>query len=244
MIGRRTTLWGAAFLVCTGLSACQGIPPKLTTAAQVAPGGGCLWGNAAAISSALSSRSEHSGNPRLDASLGEILAEMADILAVRPRFAFYQDGGLPNAVALPASDYAGSFGTVLFGLTMLSRVDTMTHGDLFVQAVCAHEFAHVRQYRTPFFARLDRPNSVRLVELHADFLAGYYLGRLPQSFGADALVALGRAWETLGDSQFTRREHHGTPEERIAAIEAGFVRGQQRMGIDQAAEAGARYLGA
>lgn len=239
MLHRRTMVRGTALLACNGLLACEAVAQG-----GAAGRGCCLWGNAAAITAAMGSRSEQSGNPRLDAALGETLAEMADVLAVRPGFAFYQDGGFPNAVALPRSEFAASSGTVLFGLTMLSRVDTMAHGDLFVQAVCAHEFAHIRQYQTPLFARLDRPDTAKLVELHADFLAGYYLGRLQRNFGAEELVALGRSWETLGDSEFTRREHHGTREERIAAMEAGFAGGrQQQLGVDAAAEAGARYLG-
>ncbi len=229
--GRRRLLAGAAALL-----ACR--------TAQAAPAAGargcCLVGKALPAGAL----EETSGNPRLDAALGDVLATLARQLAVRPGFAFYHDGLLPNAMALPRSALPSSRGTVLVGLGLLSRVDRSAHGDLFVQAVCAHEFAHIRQYQTGYYDRLNRPDSARLIELHADFLAGYCLGAQPVDYADDALVDLGRAWEDLGDSDFTEREHHGTPEERIAAMEHGFALGRRSTGVEAAAAAGARYLGA
>lgn len=208
------------------------------------PRGCCLQADQSAIRTAMGAVREGSGNPRLDAALGEVLADLAGALQVRPGFGFYADTDSPNAVALSQTLLPASRGTVLVGLGLLSRVDSMRHGDLFVHAVCAHEFAHIRQYQTPYYARLDRPDAARLVELHADFMAGYCLGLQPRDYAADELVSLGHAWEDLGDSDYTARQHHGTREERIAAMEQGFALGRQRIEVGQATEAGARYLGA
>lgn len=97
-----------------------------------------------------------------------------------------------------------------------------------------------------FYANGSYPNAVALpgTELHADFLAGYHLGLQPREFGPDELVALGRAWEDLGDSDYTSVLDHGTREERIAAMEHGFEQGRRLVIVDQAAEAGALYLNA
>ncbi len=58
------------------------------------------------------------------------------------------------------------------------------------------------------------------------------------------LVTLGRSWETLGDRAYTNQQHHGTAEERLQAIEAGFTFARERpaFGITEACEVGARYL--
>ena len=97
-------------------------------------------------------------------------------------------------------------------------------------------------------ARLTQGQSThRLIELHADFLSGYYMGLRARDlrYSAQELVALGQSWETLGDSHYTETLHHGTAEERLKACEAGFKFARERpeFKIKAACEVGARYLG-
>jgi len=85
------------------------------------------------------------------------------------------------------------------------------------------------------------------VELHADFLSGYYLGLRAADlrYTPAELITLGRAWETLGDSHYTDAHHHGSAEQRLRAIEAGFAMARERpqFNIHEVCEVGARYLG-
>jgi hypothetical protein len=62
--------------------------------------------------------------------------------------------------------------------------------------------------------------------LQADFLAGWYLGNRSRSNGyqlteQDLESAL-RSFYESGDYEFTNAQHHGTPEQRVAAVSAGY----------------------
>ena len=184
------------------------------------------------------------GDDRFYQAMGTMLADLAGRFQVRPGFGFYDDGK-PNAKALPNNQFQHSHGTVLFGREMLNIGMRGNYGDMFVMGICAHEFAHIVQYFTGYHDRLNRgqPTQKR-VELHADFLSGYYIGLRDTHYLAGELVALGQTWATLGDSDYTNEGHHGTPEERLRAIEEGFKFARNRPGfhIKDACEVGARYL--
>jgi hypothetical protein len=192
-----------------------------------------------------STNTESSGDARFDRALGTLLADLAGRFQVRPGFGWYDDGAIPNALALEASHLSNSRGTVLVGREMLRRGLSSVHGDMFILGVCAHEFAHIVQFFSVYHARLASGQAAqKLVELHADFLSGYYIGLRQVAYTDQELVALGRTWETLGDSAYTDQQHHGTPDERLRAIEAGFAFARERpeFGITPACEVGARYL--
>jgi hypothetical protein len=57
------------------------------------------------------------------------------------------------------------------------------------------------------------------------------------------LQGLGAAWEAMGDVKYNDPQHHGTSEQRLAAIEEGYFWGRDEGGeVRAAAEAGARYV--
>jgi len=121
---------------------------------------------------------QSTGNPRLDLSFGMMLANMANTFAVRPGFAFYNDGNRPNALALRDSYLPNTQGTVLLGRGMLfEQARRSANGDIPLIVICAHEFGHIVQYANNCHERLNRgQKTVKRTELHADFLAGYFLG--------------------------------------------------------------------
>ncbi|CAK0757023.1 hypothetical protein CCP3SC1AL1_2330002 [Gammaproteobacteria bacterium] len=200
-----------------------------------ASGGCCLVGaqaakiidrlsQLAASGEAAASLIQSSGEERLDRLLGATLANIAGTFEVRPGFAFYEDGEDPNALALPESYLPSTNGTVLLGRSLLhNELARSANGDMALTAICAHEFAHIAQYAYQCRDRLLRDQTThKLVELHADFLAGYFLGNNKSSLKSDQLIEIGLAWQNLGDSNFTDPYHHGTQEERLHAVEAGF----------------------
>ncbi|MBF0612581.1 MAG: hypothetical protein G8345_13355 [Magnetococcales bacterium] len=187
-----------------------------------------------------------SGNDRLDRSLGILLADMASKMGVRPGFAYMDDGDSPNAFAIDASWLPHTKGTVLFGRNLLQKnLARDIHGDMLVMGICAHEFGHIVQYDYDVSDRLQkRQTTHRLMELHADFLSGYYVGLRNFDYSKQQMISLGRAWEELGDSNFTDPDHHGTSQERIAAMEQGYLTATQRKApIREAIRAGLHYLG-
>lgn len=58
-------------------------------------------------------------------------------------------------------------------------------------------------------------------ELHADYMAGYYLGRkgLVTSSGVEEFAT---SLFEKGDYNFTSPQHHGTPIQRVAAMRGGY----------------------
>ena len=227
---------------------------KATNAASGPPVAGCCLmhgGDSLILQSRLSHVNnlnvniESSGNARLDRSLGVLLADLASKFKVRPGFGYFDDRASPNALALPNSILSASNGTVLFGREMLSMYLNNPNGDMFIMGICAHEFAHIVQFFSGYYERLNKGQQTKkLVELHADFLSGYYIGLRKINYTSSELISLGRAWESIGDSSYTDPQHHGTPEERLQAVEQGFkfARARPDFGVKSACEVGARYL--
>lgn len=184
-----------------------------------------------------------SQNRRFDEALGEVLAQMAHSFGVTPGFAFFDERDLPNrgpmnAVATTAAHVRNTTGTVLFGLNMLKFLLSLPGGggDFAVLAVCAHEFAHIRQFEQ----QRDGSKGVEekfdyLVELHADFLAGWYAWQFAQVVPETDNAAITRALASLGDSPSSVEPSHGTAEQRVKAFHAGQDFGRVgARGIDNA----------
>ena len=81
-------------------------------------------------------------------------------------------------------------------------------------------------------------------ELHADYLSGYYLGSTSINYTKNELYAIGRGWYSTGDYNFKAGDHHGTPLERLHAIEKGYYLAKEnpQTDIDSAFLSGLKYL--
>lgn len=180
---------------------------------------------------------ETTGNPEVDTALGLALVRMAPFFSVRPYVALYDEGPdeKPNALATPTPVRPNSDGSVLLGRRLLRRqIEQYPDAGVSVVAILAHEFAHLIQFSN----RLDNPNatpeypltmangSEMLLELHADFFAGLYLAYLKNNLDGIKLFNAGETIRSLGDTDFTSPEHHGTPEQRARSIDFGY-----RVGI-------------
>jgi hypothetical protein len=188
---------------------------------------------------------ETSGDSTLDRALGRALVHISQEFNVYPGFSFYDDHDAPNAIAAPFTLLEDTTGTVLFGVNLLrTQLDAHPDGDIAVLGICAHEFGHIVQFFSPYYRQLRKAHAtVKLVELHADFLAGYFVARRRERFPDLRLQGLGAAWEAMGDVEYNDPKHHGTSEERLAAIEEGFFWGRDEGGeVRGAAEAGARFV--
>jgi hypothetical protein len=187
---------------------------------------------------------ETSGDADLDRALGRALVHISQAFDVYPGFSFYDDYDAPNAIAAPFTLLEDTTGTVLFGINLLRTQLDAPDGDIAVLGICAHEFGHIVQFFSPYYRQLRKAHAtVKLVELHADFLAGYFVARRRERFPDLRLQGLGAAWEAMGDVEYNDPKHHGTSEERLAAIEEGYFWGRDEGGeVRGAAEAGARFV--
>jgi hypothetical protein len=162
-----------------------------------------------------------------DRALAETLVRISDCLNVTPSFAYFDDRDSPNAFALREKRVPGTDGTVLFGQRLLKQLMADPEaGDAAVAGICAHEFGHVLQWKVGVDEiLLDGQPTVKRVELHADFLAGYFAGvrKLQQSSFNAAVIALTQF--NAGDNMLKHPKHHGTAKERGDAIVKGYQTG-------------------
>jgi predicted metalloprotease len=112
----------------------------------------------------------------------------------------------------------------LFGQRLLKRL--MANNDnpeVGVAAVCAHEFGHILQYKHKLDKKLrDGQPTVKRVELQADFFAGYFAGARKRERPAFPAAVFAMTQYNMGDDMIHNPSHHGTPDERAAAIVRGF----------------------
>ncbi|MEM8811584.1 MAG: hypothetical protein AAGF59_03130, partial [Pseudomonadota bacterium] len=81
---------------------------------------------------------------------------------------------------------------------------------------------------------------VRPVELHADYLAGWYLGRWRNHVDwAEVGPALKRFYQ-LGSYDFNNPNFHGTPDQRQGAVGQGLA--DTHLPLDAAFQAGRDYV--
>jgi hypothetical protein len=198
-----------------------------------------------------------SGDRDFDFALAQTLVKIGAALNVLPGFAYYDDRSSPAAFAtretlLQRADGAKVDGTVLFGRRLLSQTRVeLESPEVAVTAVCAHEFGHILQTQCGLYDRRSSLHAAlvkgevtkRRVELHADFLAGYFAGirkrEKPDFPAAIFPVKLG----SMGDNEFNKPEHHGTPAERAAAVVRGFkVAYEERRGVFDAVRSGVQYV--
>ena len=168
------------------------------------------------------------GDRSLDRSLGRALVRLSTLFSERPGFGFIDDSDGPNAYATSETQVQGTWGTVLFGRSLFEDLmQRYQDRGMAVLTVAAHEFGHIAQFRSGVDRRLlQGQHTVKRVELHADLLSGYYLGVRKRQQPSISIWAAGHTLFRIGDYEFNDRNHHGTPDERVAAAEEGFKMGQ------------------
>jgi hypothetical protein len=139
-----------------------------------------------------------------------------------PAFYFMTGKGSRSACAFPESD--PDRGIVTFGEELLRREVSDAGGPQYassVPAIMAHEFAHLLQIKN------GSTSTGPKYELQADYIAGWYMGRraklVPTTVSPQqSLQTIMRSFYAKGDYQLNDASHHGTPEERVGAISAGY----------------------
>ncbi|MEQ8995330.1 MAG: hypothetical protein RID53_02360 [Coleofasciculus sp. B1-GNL1-01] len=160
------------------------------------------------------------GNPNLNSLISNEYSQLAIVFTVNPTLLIIDDFQGPNAFAYWGVTDPGFYGTIYLGIRLLyDELFSMDKGVLAVVGIMAHEFAHILQwkYQSQLIGKLR--------ELHADFLAGYYLG-VKNYIPYRDLRAFASSLFTKGDYNFWNLDHHGTPQERVAAMNIGYSLGQ------------------
>jgi hypothetical protein len=163
------------------------------------------------------------GDLALDAKFNAEGNLLYQVFRVNPNMFIFDDSGSPNAFASPALTLPGYSGTVFFGVGLLrDELWSMDKGEHAVAGIMAHEFAHVLQMKR----HCTLPGKLR--ELHADYMAGYYLAKKSSLYPTD-IEAFATSLFQKGDYAFWSPLHHGTPEQRVAAMQKGFGDGDSTL---------------
>lgn len=163
-----------------------------------------------------------SGNSEIDQATQREGLALIGKFGVSPSGFFFAEGSGRNAYATSqVLSPNGPDGTIVMGLSLI-RAELQRDGGagLAVPAIMAHEFAHVVQFK-----RGSRM-SVKEKELQADYLAGWYMGN--RWIVTDTRSAFAAFFE-MGDYQFNHPDHHGTPTQRLAAIQEGLRNSNQSL---------------
>lgn len=198
--------------------------------------GGCsLIGTASAAPLRRLRVVRRSGVPLIDGMLAQESARLVALYEVNPDVAWFDDSGAPNALATPQQLIGSSpHGTVLMGL-QLTREMLQRFGNMGVMAtwipmaVLAHEYAHILQF--DFLSRGARlRHQGHPPELHADFLAGVYMGqraleaaRFHATDLRPQLVGAMQQFYSIGNLDFNNPGTHGTKPQRLAAFRGGIA---------------------
>jgi hypothetical protein len=178
-----------------------------------------------------------SGDRYLDQGMMIECRKLASLFGVAPGFALFDDSQGANAFATPETIVPnGRGGSVLFGYNLL-RNEYKKYRESAIIGVMAHEWGHIFQYANGLQGKQGRP-----MELHADFLAGWYMAA-KMNRQADPRAVFASLYEK-GDYNFNSPQHHGMPEERIQAGVAGYEAYQRgAASARQAFQIGARWVG-
>lgn len=194
------------------------------------------------------SRTHTTGNKNLDQSLISELRKQAKLFQLVPAFYLFTNK-VKNAFATTRKfpDNPKSDGSILYGITLMnSQLEMGYWGGAVVAGVMAHEYGHIYQYHSGAFKKLRKLHkTVKFVELHADFMSGYYMGIKYVASGKKVNVrTVASATYDIGDYAYNNPAHHGTPVERTVMLKEGFEthKRNQNLNINQVSNAGFRAI--
>jgi hypothetical protein len=180
-----------------------------------------------------------SGSPELDRALIAELRQIIGLFRINPGFQYVYDPR-PNAFASATSIVSGTWGTVFIGVNLVESEVTRKWGGVAVAGICAHECGHIFQMQNSYEPLLDGPTPV-LFELHADCMAGIYMGKT-RVHAKERVSAFAASLFARGDYNFNSPYHHGAPEERVAAMEIGYELGGLSLDVAEAARIAAQEI--
>ena len=120
-----------------------------------------------------------------------------------------------NAFFSPFCNSLYCNGKIVLGTYLMSELSYKSDSYTRLTAVFAHEFAHAMQHKYGW------SGNSKWRELHADYLAGYYLGT-KSSLNQSEVISTFNEFSSHGSFDFNNPDFHGTPEERGCAFLEGF----------------------
>jgi hypothetical protein len=183
--------------------------------------------------------------------IGGIGVELAQLLEVTANPTFYDDtdsidgnaGALFKPTFPPMPGTPAADGTIVFGTKCYANLGANSAA---IAAVFAHELGHILQFKfvgEELKELRDKDKSVARAELHADFVCGYYAAYRKETQPDWPAIMQADTQFKFGDYQYANPQHHGTPAERKAAVEAGLAYGSGgKKSPQEVSKAGVEYV--
>jgi tetratricopeptide (TPR) repeat protein len=168
------------------------------------------------------------GSKKLDKILNKEARQLENLFSVQIELWAYDDGESPNALAIDSDPY-----TIMLGKGLLLDEYVNTNNSYSIIAIMAHEFAHTVQYKFKYYGNGKEP------ELHADYLAGWYMGK-KKYLTSDEVDKISSSFWDKGDINYFSPDHHGTSEERQKSFKAGFL--NSKLNIQDAYLDGMKFV--
>jgi hypothetical protein len=189
----------------------------------------------------------YSGNTALDQNLSNEYFKLVNCFGVMPMSYYIYEHGQPNAFASPnMSDARYPDGTMVLGLKLIQEECSPSRSGtcVSVAVVMAHEFAHILDFKYKYVKR-----GGKIPELFADYMAGVYLHTRELTFSYTDIAEAAQSIFGKGDYDFNNPLHHGTPQERMNALLAGYnfskrmlETGQTSLSVKVAMQSAKKYL--
>jgi hypothetical protein len=158
-----------------------------------------------------------SGYSDLDAVVIKEVQKLESFFGVKVDFYFLLEDYGANAFYHPACETQCN-GTIFLGINILYGQFIADPSLTTIKGTLAHEFAHCVQHELGYL----RGWKGKHPELHADFIAGYYLRKTNPGLSVDLLGKSINSFWSMGDPYFFSPEHHGTNQERAYAFMSGW----------------------
>jgi hypothetical protein len=149
--------------------------------------------------------SKSTGIEALDLKINEEYTKLCNFFYLNLPLGYFQeskDDSFGQAFYSPVDK------AILLGKKLIVTMYNKTQNFDLVTAVLAHEFGHAVQ------DSYNWGKNYKYTELHADFLAGFYIGKKNLFKSETDLNIFVNEFYNLGDSDFFNSDHHGTPDER------------------------------
>lgn len=185
------------------------------------------------------------GEPILDRQLAAEANRISESLQVRPAILIWPERGSFTAFITKKAVIQQTAATVVFGIDLLRATLSENRrgwGGVTIAGFLAHEFAHMYQWSKGYAERLAKGSAVVRVELHADVMAGWYLGTKRRNGVPMDIGALTDGIYLQGDHLVQDPDHHGTPQQRRKAVIQGYRAGIEGRSGSEAAGMGERYV--
>lgn len=170
----------------------------------------------------------------LDESVDRVLREEFDkicqVFGVTASLQYYKEPGRSNAFAKCSNEeYAVFIGEAL----VKQEWNAYAFENTGIIGCIAHEVSHL------YLCKMGYTGNATENELLADFMAGYVLA-LRSIFRPTNIFKFSQTLYSMGDSEFTDKDHHGLPEERVKFMTLGCSHGG--LNVRQAYEVGQKWI--